>query len=45
MKVMYIKLKKADGISENPEVSGDWVLNESELTTSVSSKQATIFFA
>lgn len=37
-KVMYIKLKKADGISENPEVSGDWVLNESELTTSVSSK-------
>lgn len=42
-KVMYIKLKKADGISENPEVSGDWVLNESELTTSVSSKQATIF--
>ncbi len=44
-KVMYIKLKKADGISENPEVSGDWVLNESELTTAVSSKQATIFFA
>lgn len=44
-KVMYIKLKKADGISENPEVTGDWVLNESELTTSVSSKQATIFFA
>lgn len=42
-KVMYIKLKKADGISENPEVSGDWVLNESELTTAVSSKQATIF--
>lgn len=42
-KVMYIKLKKADGISENPEVTGDWVLNESELTTSVSSKQATIF--
>lgn len=42
-KVMYIKLKKADGISENPEVSGDWVINESELTTSVSSKQATIF--
>lgn len=36
-KVMYIKLKKADGISENPEVTGDWVLNESELTTAVSS--------
>ena len=42
-KVLYIKLKKVDGISENPEVTGDWVLNESELTTSVSSKQATIF--
>ena len=40
-KVMYIKLKKADGISENPEVSGDWVLNESELTTSVSTGSRT----
>ena len=42
-KVLYIKLKKAEGSSGNPEVSGDWVLNESELTKAVSSKQATIF--
>lgn len=42
-KVIYIKLKKVEGSSRNPEVAGDWELNESELTTAVSSKQATIF--
>lgn len=44
-KVIYIKLKKVEGSSGNPEVAGDWELNESELTKAVSSKQATIFFA
>lgn len=44
-KVLYIKLKKVEGSSGNPEVAGDWELNESELTKAVSSKQATIFFA
>ena len=44
-KVLYVKLKKTEGASGNPEVAGDWVLSESELTTAVSSKQATIFFA
>lgn len=42
-KVLYIKLKKVEGSSRNPEVAGDWELNESELTKAVSSKQATIF--
>lgn len=42
-KVLYIKLKKTEGSSRNPEVAGDWVLSESELTKAVSSKQATIF--
>lgn len=42
-KVLYVKLKKTEGASGNPEVSGDWELSESELTTAVSSKQATIF--
>lgn len=43
-KVLYVKLKKVEGSSRNPEVAGDWELNESELTKAVSSKQATIFF-
>ncbi len=44
-KVLYVKLKKTEGVSGNPEVAGDWELSESELTKAVSSKQATIFFA
>ena len=31
-KVLYIKLKKADGTTTNNTVSGDWTLNESEIT-------------
>lgn len=42
-KVLYVKLKKTEGDTGNPDVSGDWTLNESELTKAVSSNEATIF--